>query len=231
MEKHVKLIFGPDTQDGKRHLDVTIGRRLTGADLFRINEEQGQGSTQFQLMVLQSVVTKFGELRMPVPMNVLLSLRRVDSRLLGKAYNDFLKESAGGGKAEKLGAGRYRLAGGFSKGDIIFDVVEFGNHLTGYDEVEADSMEGSRQTCYLMGREIARLSQSSGPATLAGPLGIEMFEPLDAEDIFALQKFEVDWFDSFRPEEEKQAGEVAEGSGVPGHPHQPESDGSDEPQP
>ncbi len=54
-------------------------------------------------MVLQSVITRFGTLRMPVPMTTLLSLKRVDRRLLNKAYEELLRETAGEGKAAKLG--------------------------------------------------------------------------------------------------------------------------------
>jgi hypothetical protein len=202
MEKRLTLAFGYEGRPGEHVRDVVVGRRVTGGDLIRIGDEaDGQGQTQFQLAVLQAAITKFGDLKLPVPMNVLLSLKRPDRRQIGRAYDEFCKEQGETGKAEKLAAGRYRLAHGFTVGEVVYDVVEFGNHLTGYDEIDADEMSGYRQACFLMGREITRLSQSSGPASMAGPLEVEAFESLYAEDVFALQRFENDWYDSFRPQE------------------------------
>jgi hypothetical protein len=213
-EKIIRLHFGYER--GTETLrDVVISRRVTGSDLFRIADEgDGQSQTQFQLMVLQSAITKFGDLKMPVPMNVLLSLKRPDRKRIADAYDALVAETTDrASKSEKLGEGRYKLARGFDVEGTVYDVVEFGNHLTGYDELEADEMGGYRKVCFLIGKELTRISQSSGPAVLSGPFAVEMFEPLLAEEVFALQRFETDWYNSFRDDGDDGAGEVADAGG------------------
>ena len=202
MEQKVTLNFGYEGRPGGPIRDLVVGRRVTGADLLRINDEgDGQAGIQFQLAVLASAITEFGDFKMPVPPNVMLSLKRPDRRLIAKGYDALVRESSGGRKAQKLAPGRYRLERGFEFGETLYDVVEFGNHLSGFDELEADEMSGFREVFFLLGKEITRLSQSEGAATKSGPLAVEDFETLYAEDAFALQRYEADWYDSFRPAE------------------------------
>lgn len=226
MEKRIRLVFGYERGGEPESIrDVVVSRRMTGADVFRIGDElEGQSQTQFQLMALQASITKFGDLVMPVPLNVLLSLKRADRRLISGAYDEMVKEMGGKAKSEKLAERRYKLGRGFSHGGEFYDVVEFGNHLTGYDELEADEMIGHRQVCFLIGKEIARLSQSNGPAQLSGPVAVEMFEELFAEELFDLERFESDWLNSFRPAEGVQI-QTGDGDGNHVSDDAPQGDG------
>lgn len=216
-----ELTFGYTSPGGsERHADFEIGRRPTGGDLMRIGDEpESARNTQFNLMLLQAAVTKFGAMPLPVPLTTLLALNSVDREDLNRAYTKFLKESAGGRRAARLTESRLRLAHGFEVDGQTYDVVEFSNLLTGYDELEADEMTGWRQVCFLLGRQVGALSQSEGAAVLPGPLAPEAFERLDAEDVYEMSSFAAQWRDSFRA---KKRAEVQSngrtGGGVPAAP-------------
>jgi hypothetical protein len=230
-EVKIRLIFGYTGHDGNVHRDVIIGRRVTGADLFKISDQaESEKATQQQLMLIQSAITGFGSIMMPVPLNVLLSLKSVDRRRLAKANNDHLRLTGENRQTEKLSDSRCRLAFGFNLGGQVYDVVEFGNLLDGYAEMEADDLPGWRQACFLLGKQITRLSQSSGPATKEGPLSVEAFETLDATDIFALQGFNGEWLDSFRlPEGDEIPKDAGSGGDLPPSPHRPDGAGDSQP--
>jgi hypothetical protein len=178
---------------------VVIGRRLTGADLMAIGDQpESRSPTQLNLSLIAAAITEFGDLPIPVPLTVLLSLKSIDREDLAAAYAKFVEETAGGGTAARLTDTRYRLARGFEIGGVVYDVVEFGDLLTGYDELEAEEFEGWRRACFLIGKQIGSISQSAGAARLEGPVAVESFEPLDAEDIYSLNDFVGKWKDSFR---------------------------------
>lgn len=225
--KNVKLAFGYEGGDGKIHRNVRIERRATGADLFRIADDgDGEKPTQFNLQLLQGAITKFGSLIMPVPLSVLLSLKSPDRRRLIAANNEFLKETSAGRKTEKLSVSKVKLAFGFEKNGQTFDVVEFGRLLTGYDELEADDLPGWRQACFLLGKQIVRLSQSTGEGICEGEVTPEMFASLDAGDIFLLSGANAEWLDSFRPDEGGEVQGAAGGaSGLPTQAHGDERGG------
>ncbi|HEV2761887.1 MAG TPA: hypothetical protein VGV38_02740 [Pyrinomonadaceae bacterium] len=211
--KAVSLVFGYTDAEQAEHKEVTIGRRLTGGDLMRIGDlPESDNQTQFGLLVLQSVITRFGTLRMPVAPTVLLSLNSVDRKDLNEANNAFVRETGAGRKSEKLSASRVKLSFGLKVGETVYDVVEFGKLLTGYDELAADDFEGWRRACFLLGKQIVKLEQSEGGATLDGQVDAEVFETADASDIFLLQAFAEEWQDSFR----HQRGQVQADGGAGG---------------
>lgn len=211
--KTVTLVFGYTDAEGASHKDVAIGKRLTGADLMRIGDlPEADSRTQNPLLLLQASVTKFGTLRTPVPMTVLLSLNSVDREDLSTAYNDFMRETGEGRQSEKLSESRVRLAFGLKVGETVYDVVEFGKLLTGYDELAGDEMGSGERACFLLGKQISCLERSEGGAALDGPVGPEAFRDADAEDIFLLQTCAEDWRNSFR----KKRGAVPAGGGPGG---------------
>src|ERR1044072_2484332 len=97
--KTVTLAVGYN--DGKEtHTNVEVSRRLLGADLFAIDDNpQSAIATNHEFMILARAITKFGTLRVPVPLTVLLSLDSIDRDDLLQAYNDLEAE---GGKAEVI---------------------------------------------------------------------------------------------------------------------------------
>lgn len=221
MSQHtLTLSLGYKSGDGTTHKEVTFGRRPTGADLFRI-EGDDISLTPFQTAMLQAAITRFGSLPMPTPITTLLRLTRPDLHALRKANNEFLKATAGGRKSEKLSPDTLKLAFGFQIGGVTFDVVQFGKLLTGYDELRADELEGWRRSCFLMGEQITKLSQTEGQAELVGPVAVEAFEGLDAADIFKLQEFEAEWLDSFQASGGEVSGDAGGGSGLSDAPPAP----------
>lgn len=198
--KTIQLTFGyTSPQGGDPHKTVVFGRRVTGADLMGIGDRpESQKQLQFELMLIQTAITTFGTLSCPVPLTTLLTLNRVDRDDLSRAYAEYLKESAGGRASKKLSDSSLQLPFGLVAGGQTYDVVEFGHLLTGFEELEADDLDSWRQACFLLGRQITKLSQSGGAAVLKGPVAPEAFEGADGSDVFAMQAFIPDWLDSFR---------------------------------
>ncbi len=60
------------------HREVVISRRPTGADFLKSMDESEGANPQFMLTMMQAASSKFGDLQMPVPMTVLLSLNWLD---------------------------------------------------------------------------------------------------------------------------------------------------------
>ncbi|HEX8177854.1 MAG TPA: hypothetical protein VF543_22385 [Pyrinomonadaceae bacterium] len=209
-EQKLRLRFGYKGPDGITHQDVVFGKRMKGADLFMMSEDDDfSQQTKRQLLMYAAAIIEFGTLRMPVPMTVLLSLNRADRFELARGYGRFLEESAEGRKIEDvLEAGRVsqtkiKLAFGIERAGVNYNVVEFGNLIDGYTELEADDYSGWRHDCFIMGKEIVGLSQCDGQATAPGPIPLEVFEAMDAADIFALQAKETAWLNSFRDSAEE----------------------------
>ncbi|MBX6772795.1 MAG: hypothetical protein IRY83_13775 [Chloroflexi bacterium] len=197
-EERVTLPFGYRNDDGL-HREVVIGRRLTGGDLMRIGDDPDSlRRTQFNLLLLQAVITQFGSLRMPVPLSVLLALNQIDRETLNEAYNRFVRATAEGRSSEQLDTDTIRLAWGFERDGVRYDIVRFGRLLTGYDELEVDELIGWRRACALLGRQIVEVRAQSG-ARFEGPVPVELFETLDAADVYALEAAASSWLDSFRP--------------------------------
>lgn len=198
--QRVQLVHGYKVSgDEAAQREVEFGRRLTAGDLMRIGDDPESAVTvQFNLMLLQVAITKFGTLPVPVPLSVLLSLDQVDREDLSRAHNRFIKATRGAARAERLTDSRLRLGSGFEIGAQTYDVVEFGRLLTGYDELEGDGLSSWRQQCFLLGKQIVRLSQSEGAATLDGPIEVEDFEKLPDEDLYELIGFSDKWRASFR---------------------------------
>jgi hypothetical protein len=203
VEHTIALFTGYTDKEGKTHKSATFGRRLTGNDLFNMNEDDDFGQrTKSQLMIMAAAITQFGGLPIPAPLTVLLSLNRADRLHLTRGYNRFLELSATGRKVDEThDPATVKLAFGFERVGTLYDVAKFGNLVDGYTEVEADKFQGWRRTCFLLGKEIAELSQSDGQETVKGPIPLEMFGMLDASDIFALTATEVLWLDSMQTSE------------------------------
>src|SRR5437868_5246396 len=124
--KKVTLVVGYTDAQNVTHREVEIGKRLTGADLFAIDaDRQSALQTNHEFLILSRATTKFGTLRMPVPLTVLLALDSVDRDDLLEAYNEMEAEGGGGRAAEIVSDEKVRLADGIDIGGVVYDVVEF----------------------------------------------------------------------------------------------------------
>jgi hypothetical protein len=189
---------------------VTFGKRLRGIDLFNIDADpQSNIPTQNQLLIVRAAITEFGALKLsdqqgkflPVALTVLLALDTVDIDDLIAGYNEFLAQGLEGRAAKFVSASEVKLALGYERDGIVYTSVTFGNRLTGLDRVQADRdgyALGIKRECFLIGKETVRLSSADNAAVIEGPIGIEVFEQLDNDDVLTLTKAAVKWRDSFR---------------------------------
>jgi hypothetical protein len=191
----IELIGGVEITDqktGKKtiHKNVTFGRRLTVKDLMLIESNpQAQIQTQHQDLIRIRIITALGSLKMPVTLPQLLSLDRVDRQDLAEGADYFLAMSRGERKAEYLPDNKVKLFFGFKIADVVYDTVQFGNRLTGNDDVEADrlGLNGISRLAFELGKQICRLESSEHELSLDGAVGMEDFEPLDGDDFNILR--------------------------------------------
>jgi phage FluMu protein gp41 len=186
----------------RRHTRVVFGHRITARDLFAIDESpQSQHPTQYNDLVVRGHITEFGSLEMPVPLTTLLSLDSIDREDLTEGCNTFQAISAEGHSAQFLPGNSVRLAWGFKIKDLVYDQVTFGKRITGMDEVEADRAGlkvGIRRLCFLLGKQIEKISSADGLSTIDGPIPLEYFESLDGADVATLRGAAELWRQSFR---------------------------------
>jgi hypothetical protein len=197
----IELAIGHTDLRGKVHSRVTFGQRINGKKMFEIDgDPQSSISTQYQDLVMRAAITEFGELKMPVALTVLLNLDSIDREDLAEGFARLMNESAGESRVEYLSETKVKLAYGYERNGLVYDVATFGTRLTGMDEVAADreKLEGLRRHCFLAGRQVTRLSESKGESVLDGPMSLEIFETLDAIDIGAIRAASEVWRNSFR---------------------------------
>lgn len=205
-DRAFELKFGYEDKETPevKHRSVVFGRRSTGADFIRAMENSNSSDTQFGVEMMVSAITKFGEMQMPVPMTVLLSLNRVDREKLSSEFFLFLAESSNK-KAEKLTdaegkeTGRIRFAHGIERDGKHIVEFEFGNLLSGYDDIEIERQTGieEERNAIRIGKEIAQLFTSDGTCIIGG-LTFDEMKSLDIDDFTFLREVEPEWLDSFR---------------------------------
>lgn len=195
------LLFGYTDRGGTLHRDVTFGRRLSGREFFLIDQDgQNKSSSQYSDLIVRHAITAFGTLRMPVGQNILLGLNRTDREFLVEEHGRVMDESMDGRSSEVLSDSAVRLAFGFERDGQVYDVIEFGNHSTGNDEVAAHRQKliGVKRECYLAGMQVSRMSSSEGAGEITGPMELSIFDQLDASDITPILEGAARWRDSFR---------------------------------
>lgn len=185
----IELIGGFTDKDGTVHREVEFGKRITAQDLMNLDSDpQAQNPTQYSDLVRRKMIIKFGTLKTPVALNVLLSLDSLDREDLDAAAEKFLQISRGERTAEIRENGEIKLRFGFDVDGTFYDVVELGKLTTGKDSVDADALgQGVARQCLLIGRQITKISTSDGAASIDGAVDVEKFYTLDAEDFNQLR--------------------------------------------
>lgn len=199
--KTIELLDGFTDKEGNVHRKITFGRRVTVRDIWDLEANPQSGvRTQYNDLFIRRMITKFGELPMPPLLNVLLSLNKYDREDLTEASDAFLRESRGDAKADFIGEDTVKLYFGFEIGGAVYDVVKFGNILTGNDAVDADEFgEATRRNCFELSREICELSSSETPGLkLTGTVALAAFEDLDSDDYTVLAAAANKWRQTFR---------------------------------
>lgn len=200
--KAIELKYGYQDKENTElaHKQVEFARRPTGADFMRAMEETDGANPEFLFVLMSTAISKFGEITMPVPMTVLLSLNWIDQEGLQETFYEFLGDTSGKQEAKTLEMGKVQLAFGIERDGANFDVVEFGNILNGYDQIQIrkDSATDFERSILTIGREVSRLSSSDGKRSVDGSLTLDELKKLDWEDFVSLQKAVEEWRDSFR---------------------------------
>lgn len=190
MEHTIQLPFGYEDKKGVIHRDVIFSQRLTAGDFMLLDTDpQATNPTQYGDLVRRKMITKFGDLRLPVDLSVLLSLNSIDREELQIGADEFIRTSRGKAVSEFMPDNRVRLYFGFEIDGTRYPVVEIGRMTTGRDEVEADrlSSRGITRECFLLGQMITRITTADSEATVEGPIKLELFNQLDAEDLNLLR--------------------------------------------
>ena len=190
-EHSIELILG--YTDGKEvtHKSVTFGTRPKVSDLMKLDmNPQAQNPTQYQQLIQRLMITKFGELKMPVTLPAMLALDTIDNDALNTAADKFLEISRGEKQGEILPDNEARLMFGIEIDDVNYDIVKFGNRLTVGDNAEADNLNlgnGVARTCFQIGRQICEIRHSETGLKLEGGLTVDDFANLDSEDFNVLR--------------------------------------------
>lgn len=185
------------------HREVVINRRPKGADILKALEngtDFNGAHEQINLALIASAISKFGDMAMPVPMTVLLSLNEIDEDKLNDEYLLFLLGTQPEEKQEVLEDKRAQLAFGIEREGVKYHVVEFGNLLSGYDRIKIHGETNSEWqfTALKIAREVVKLSTLDGSKSVSGELTIAEIEAMDWADFLVLREAESQWLDSFR---------------------------------
>jgi phage FluMu protein gp41 len=203
-EKTIELAFGYQDKgdETKAHRSVVFSKRPTCADYINALDESEGKDPQFALDLMASAISKFGDLKMPVPMTAMLSLNWIDQEQLQKAFADFLGETGIEGREAKiLETGKIQLAFGVEHDGVKYDRLEFGKLLNGYDQIAINKEAKTTPDRHLLtiGREIVRLSSSSDESQkIDGGLTLDELKSLDYEDFLIVQQGVEEWKNSFR---------------------------------
>lgn len=200
--RRFNLKFGyQDKEDSEIiHREVVISRRPTAKDLLKIEDDLDSEDIQSSLEIAAATISTFGTLTMPVSMTVLLELNEVDSNKLSDEFSAFLKDSQPKKKAKILEDSRVQLANGIDRDGAKYDVVEFGNLLSGHDRIKiSNEAKSAKQFKVLkIAREVTKLSTADGSKSISGTLTLAEIELLDMSDFIFLVGAESRWLNSFR---------------------------------
>lgn len=209
MKHEIELIEGYTDKTGKNHKTVEFGKRLTVADMMLIERDpQAQNPVLYEDLVRRMMIVKFGTLKMPLMLPVLLKLDTIDRDDIGYAANEFLQQSRPNGNGEILPEHAVRLIFGLTIESTTYDVFKFGNRLTGQDQADAyaKGLNGVAKEAFELGRQICEISDSESGLTVNGSLTLEQMAKLDGEDLNLLRVAGELYRQSFRFGREKVSG-------------------------
>ena len=193
----IELAGGFTDRSGAVHRRLVFGKRLTGADLIRADNNYGRVSqVGFECEACAAALVEFGTLARDEMPHAILSLSVIERAEAEEAYDRFLAQTAPERRPEPLSDDTMRLAFGVRRGGVTYTDVTFGYLLTGYDEVHADErrLTGVERNLYLMGLQVVRLA-AEGVESIETGLTLTDFEGMDAGDITALRDVAERWYD------------------------------------
>lgn len=186
----IELIEGYTDKEQVQHKKVTFGRRPTTGLLMTLDRDpQAQNPTQYQDLIRRLMITEFGTLKMPIMLPVLAALDTIDRDDLATAADKFLSLSRGDAPGEFLPNNEVRLMFGLTIESTTYDVIKFGNRMTGKDEVEADilGLQGLSREVFRVGKQVSEIRHSESGLSVNGQLSLEQLGALDGEDFNLLR--------------------------------------------
>lgn len=217
MEHKIELTYGYKDKYGVTHKHVTFGKRLTVGDLMKLdNDPRCQLPTQYSDIVNSRIITKFGDLPIPPPLDILLSLNRIDREDINAGVVQFLSSGTGDLPDDKYpNEPSCSIVFGFEHDGSKYTEIEMNRLPTGHDEVEADSnnLRGVMRECFMIGKRITKISTGIG-SSLDGPIDLEKFKTLDSVDLNLLRigALKADLFFRFEGEGTEKNGAGESGS-------------------
>lgn len=191
MQHNIELTYGYTDKKGVTHKDVTFGYRVTVGDLVMLdNNPMAQNQTQREQLVRRQMITKFGTLSLPVPLNVLAALDTMDDDRMRIGADHYLQITRDGRQAEYRNNDEVKLIFGVEIDGVRYDVVKFGRRLTVADNIEADNRNlgnGIARICFQICKQIVELSDSETGIKLEGPIESEKLSGMDSEDLQVLR--------------------------------------------
>ncbi|HQU82867.1 MAG TPA: hypothetical protein PKY59_07070 [Pyrinomonadaceae bacterium] len=187
---NIELIEGYTDKDGNIHKEVEIGKRLTVADVMLIERDpQAQNPVLYEDLIRRMMITRFGKLKMPLMLPVLLKLDTIDRDDLGFAINQFLQNTRPNDNGELLPDNSVRLMFGLTIESTTYNVFKFGNRLTGQDQADAHAqkLDGISKAAFELGKQICEISDFETGLTVKGSLTLEQISKLDGEDFSLLR--------------------------------------------
>lgn len=198
----IDLTEGYTDAKGVVHRHVVFGKSVTAKRLLALRvDKQSSLQTQYQDLLLAETIVEFGTTPMPVPLTTLLALDLNDREDLHAGRDEFRKKILDGRQVEVRDAG-VRLLFGFKFGESRYPIIEFGNRLTGKDEVEADRIgltEALARRAFLAGRMISKISNDQG-GEITGPVEFDKInsDDVDEDDLWGLVVSADLWRQLFR---------------------------------
>lgn len=172
----IELTEGHKDKEGKQHTTVEIGIPIKTNMFFLFEMFWGDsGQTMMNAYLLNAVITKFGELKIPVSIDALLDLDFIDFEDLVSGLTKYSEQN---GVPEFIDLNTVKLIHGIEKDGILYDLVEFGKLTNGRDSVEAETLNLSktRKKAFLAGKEIISLKQSRADNFLELEKGLTLAE-------------------------------------------------------
>ena len=187
-ERTFELKFGyPDkNEENVIHKKVTFSRRPTAREYLEASASGEDSNTRYRMAMVAAAMSAFGSLK-PVPPSALFELNRIDRELL---FSEFMSFAAGAEhKPEQRKTGEVKLAFGIERSGVRYDIVKFGQLLTGHDEVkiEESAETTAEETALKLAMEVVEITTCDGAKHSAGALTREEVEAMDFADFIALR--------------------------------------------
>ena len=191
MEHKIDLAIGYTDDKGAVHRDVTFARRTSVKDMLLLDSNpMAQNVSQYEQLIRRIMITKFGDLKCPVSLNVLAALDTYDDDALRRGAHTFIQLSREGREIDFLDGDECRLMFGVEIDGVTYDTVRFGRRLTVADNIEATNRgldAGIGRLCFQIAKQIIEVKDSKTGLSFAGDFTADHLLNVDSQDLDGLR--------------------------------------------